>query len=227
LLKWHVKNWRIKNNGYCVMVDIQRLIWLVLVGCAGCSSPILSQNSAPVSTSSPSSHPSQATARANSSLLDSSSAQTSASVPKAAESAEIRRDYEFKTPLPATGRVTIRSHIRSLDASRLIADCPKNSLPYAFAESSNYQVQICSAENDREQPKYFILRAKNGGNVQRITSADAEAARQLIFRHQDHTYVIYRDGAVPEKLNAYLEIFSPDGRGFAEALLYLYEADPL
>ena len=135
-------------------------------------------------------------------------------------------DYEAMTPLPSTGKVTIRDSMRNLDLSRLIADCPPDSAPYAFAESTHYQVQICSQEYDPWQPKYYIGQAKDGSGELRITSSDPEAARQLIFRHDGYAYVIYRDSARPEQTNAYLEIYSPDGQNYAEALIYLYETGP-
>lgn len=136
----------------------------------------------------------------------------------------IQKDYAATVPLPSTGRVTIRDSIRNLDLSQLIAECPADSAPYAFAESTNYRVQICSQEYDPWLPKYYIGQAKDGSGELRITSSDLDEARQLIFRHEGYTYIIYRDGARPEQVNAYLEVYTPNGENYAEALLYLYEA---
>jgi hypothetical protein len=135
----------------------------------------------------------------------------------------LRQDYATTAPLPSTGRVTIRDDIRNLDTKRLIATCPPDSAPYAFAESTNYQIQICSQEYDPWLPKYYIGQAKDGSGEMRITSTNPDEARQLIFKHQGYTYSLYRDTAHPESSNAYLQVFTPNGEGYAEALLYLYE----
>lgn len=139
--------------------------------------------------------------------------------------ASMQRDYDVTTPLPSTGQVTIRGSIRTIQPDQLIADCPTDSAPYALAESTNYRVQICSEEYDPWLPKYYIGQAKDGSGELRITSADQRAAQQLIFENAGYTYVIYRDGARPEQMNAYLEVYSPTGQGYAEALWYLYEAE--
>ncbi len=140
--------------------------------------------------------------------------------------ADAQPDYAPTTPLPATGKVTIRADIRSLELDRLIAECPADSGPYAFAESTHYQVQICSAEYDPWQPKYYISQSKTDSSRLEITSTDPDEARQLMFRNAGYSYIIYRDSARPELTNAYLEIYSPDGNQSAEALLYLYEMEP-
>lgn len=148
----------------------------------------------------------------------------------ASEAGTLHQDYGPATPLPATGQVTIRSDIRNLDPNQLIAPCPSDSSPYAFAESTNYRVQICSAEYDPWQPKYYIGQAKQGNEELKITSTDPAAARQLIFNHAGYTYVLYRDGrtrTASGAANAYLQIFTPSGEGYAEALLYFYETSPL
>ncbi|MFM7428008.1 MAG: hypothetical protein ACKO7W_23920 [Elainella sp.] len=148
----------------------------------------------------------------------------------ASTAASLQQDYGPTTPLPATGQVTIRSDIRSLDLNQLIAPCPSDSSPYAFAESTNYRVQICSAEYDPWQPKYYIGQSKQGNEELQITSTDPAAARQLIFNHAGYTYVLYRDGrarTADGSANAYLQVFTPSGEGYAEALLYFYETSPL
>lgn len=137
---------------------------------------------------------------------------------------DIQQDYAATAPLPATGKVTIRDSIRNLDMNQLIADCPSDSAPYAFAESTNYRVQICSEEYDPWQPKYYIGQAKDGSGEMHITSSNPDEARQLIFKHDGYTYILYRDSARPELTNAYLEVYSPSGENHAEALMYLYEA---
>lgn len=161
---------------------------------------------------------------AASSQLAQTSDSVNGSTTESTRETEIRRDYAATAPLPSTGQVTIRNSIRNLDLSQLIAECPPDSAPYAFAESTNYRVQICSQEYDPWQPKYYIGQAKDGSGELRITSSNPETARQLIFEHSGYTYAIYRDGARPELLNAYLQVFTPSGENYAEALLYLYEA---
>jgi hypothetical protein len=143
--------------------------------------------------------------------------------PEQTRPAAIQQDYEATTPLPSTGAVTIRQSIRDLDPDQLIAECPPDSAPYALAESTNYRVQICSQEYDPWLPKYYIGQAKDGSGELRITSSNPDAARQLTFQQGGYTYIIDRDGARPEVTNAYLEIYTPSGDNYAEALLYLYE----
>ncbi|HEY9629923.1 MAG TPA: hypothetical protein V6C84_21675 [Coleofasciculaceae cyanobacterium] len=139
------------------------------------------------------------------------------------KAAEIERDYGFTTPIATTGKVTVRDRIRFVDADKLLADCPTDTAPYALAESTHYRVQICSEEYDPQLPKYYIGQDKEGGSELRITSANLNEARQLTFKNGDYTYVLYRDGAKPDQSNAYLEVYMPDGKSYAEALLYLYE----
>lgn len=133
------------------------------------------------------------------------------------------RDYGPTTPIPATGQVTIRGDVRQLDLDRLIADCPADSAPYAFAESTGYFIQICSAEYDPWLPKYYIGQAKDGSGELRLTNDNPDTARQLIFPNDGYTYTLYRDSARPNQTNAYLEVGTPEGKTYAEALFYLYE----
>jgi hypothetical protein len=137
---------------------------------------------------------------------------------------KIQQDYAPLTPLPSTGQVTQRGQIRNLEPERLLTSCPADSGPYAFAESTNYQIQICSQEYDPWLPKYYIGRAKDGSGELRITSSNPTEARQLIFKNEGYTYVLYRDGVHPDRSNAYLQVYTPDGSSYAEALFYLYEA---
>jgi hypothetical protein len=137
-------------------------------------------------------------------------------------SANIKRDYAPTTPIDETGKVTVRDRIRFLETDRLIADCPTDTAPFALAESTNYRIQICSEEYDPQLPKYYIGQAKDGSGELRITSANLDEARQLIFKNDDYTYVLYQDGARPEQTNAYLEVYEPNGESYAEALFYLY-----
>ncbi|MBD3885082.1 hypothetical protein IFO70_25455 [Phormidium tenue FACHB-886] len=136
---------------------------------------------------------------------------------------EIERDYGLTTPIASTGKVTVRDRIRYIDTDQLITPCPTDTAPYALAESTHYRIQICSGEYDPQLPKYYIGQAKDGSGELRITNSDLKEARQLIFKNDDYTYVLYQDGARPEETNAYLEVHEPDGESYAEALLYLYQ----
>lgn len=142
------------------------------------------------------------------------------------ETTALQQDYASSQPIAATGQVTQRYGIQALDPAQLIADCPTDSAPYAFAESTNYRVQICSQEFDPWLPKYYIGQAKDGSGDLRITSANPNEARQLIFKVEGYTYILYRDSARPEQNNAYLEVYTPNGGGYAEALWRLYEVSP-
>lgn len=135
----------------------------------------------------------------------------------------IERDYGSTTPISTTGKMTVRDQIRSVDIDKLITLCPTDSAPYALAESTHYRVQICSEEYDPKLPKYYIGQAKDGSGELRITSRNLDEARQLVFKNDDYTYVLYRDGARPDQSNAYLEVYTPNGESYAEALFYLYE----
>ena len=133
------------------------------------------------------------------------------------------RDYKLKEPLPQTGKVTTRSDIKQLDASKLFASCPADSAPYGYAESSNYKVLLCSLSSAPKVPKYYIMSAKDGSGSLSIDSQKKIMAYQLKFQHRSYLYHINRDGVRPETINAYLEVTQPNGKTYAEALLYLYE----
>ena len=137
-------------------------------------------------------------------------------------SGEIERDFGMTTPIASTGKITERDRIRFVDADRLFTPCPTDTAPYALAESTHYRVQVCSEEFDPQVPKYYIGQAKEGGSEMRITSSNANEARQLVFKNADYTYVLYQDGARLDTTNAYLEVHEPDGKSYAEALFYLY-----
>ena len=135
---------------------------------------------------------------------------------------EMERDFGLTTPIASTGKITERDRIRFVDADRLFTPCPTDTAPYALAESTHYRVQVCSEEFDPQMPKYYIGQAKDGGSEMRITSSNANEARQLVFKNADYTYMLYQDSARPDTTNAYLEVHEPDGKSYAEALLYLY-----
>lgn len=135
----------------------------------------------------------------------------------------VLRDYGWTTRLPKTGKVTIRGNIKQLNSNRLFTRCPANTVVVAFAESTNYLTQICSKEYDLSLPKYYFGRDKKSGSSLKIVNNDADEANQLIFHNRGYTYLIYADGSRPEGSNAYLEVTQPNGKTYAEALLYLYD----
>lgn len=198
------------------------LLLLSAIGCAPVSPP---QTPASLEPSQPSAAEAPASPTpAEPSLAPSPSAPAASSPLSQAEATPaIQRDFAPTTPLPETGQVTARGSIRDLEADRMIAQCPADSAPFAFAESTNYLVQICSAEYDPWLPKYYMSRAKDGSGTIELTNDNPDTARQLIFTNGDYTYALDRDGDRPAQTNAYLEVQTPDGITHAEALLYFYE----
>lgn len=210
-------------------MNFRNTIWSIplLFSFTGCNIEALNSTtssvSRPSSPSSPAAVPAIAPASTSATVQPQSPAAT-APLPDSADVNSIQQDYAATDPLPSTGQVTIRNHIRNLDPSRLIAECPADSAPYLFAESTHYYVQICSQEYDPWLPKYYIGQAKDGSGELRITSPDPEEARQLIFKYNSYTYMIERTATQLEQRNAYLQVYTPNGENFAEALLYLYES---
>jgi hypothetical protein len=135
----------------------------------------------------------------------------------------VLRDYDPLTPIPATGQVTRRGNLAEAPGYLHFADCPEGADLYAVAQSSSYVIQVCAAVGDPLQPELFLAQAKDGSGTIQVISEDPQAAQQLIFRGDRYWYMLYRDGARPEILNAYLEIYTPEGRTYAEALYGIYE----
>ncbi|MBF2077525.1 MAG: hypothetical protein IGR76_03135 [Synechococcales cyanobacterium T60_A2020_003] len=137
----------------------------------------------------------------------------------------VLRDYDPLTPIPQIGSVTVRGTLDEATDGSTIEDCPTNTDLYAVAESTSYQIQVCSAEGNPQLPKYFVAQAQDGSGTVRITNEEVDSARQLIFKGDRDWYSLYRDSAHPEITNAYLEIYTPDGRTYAEALLSIHERE--
>lgn len=129
-------------------------------------------------------------------------------------------DYGSFTPLPQTGRVTIRQPLKALDRQRLFAPCFSGTTLYAFAESTNYLVQICARNG---VPRVYISKDKRNGRLLTVQDQDASRTRQLIFARGQYLYILYRDGRAPERMNAYLQVFRGQQQVLGEALLYIYE----
>lgn len=199
---------------------------LLLLSTIGCASIRPSQAPASVESLQPSTVAESPTSPTPAAVESSPITPSPSSTPPSqaqSEEPNIQRDFAPTTPLPEIGQVTVRGNIRELAADRMIAECPADSAPYALAESTNYRVQVCSAEYDPWLPKYYMSQAKDGSGNLELTNTDPNTARQLIFTNGDYTYILYRDSARPEQTNAYLEVHTPDGTTYAEALLYFYE----
>ncbi|MGG6294531.1 hypothetical protein ACQ4M4_08910 [Leptolyngbya sp. AN02str] len=207
----------------------------LVVAIAACSAPP-SNSTAPQPSASPSSPPAAAADSgrdaqpvASAPAASPSPAPTvSSSRPKTEfqpdpDNPDLFRDVIPTEPIPATGRLTVRGDLRQADESLLFAQCPSDSAPYAIAASGNYRIQICSAEYDPWQPKYYIGQTHDGTEELKITSTNPDEARQLIFQNGGYVYNLYRDGGQPDMLNAYLEVYTPEGKIYAEALHYIYE----
>lgn len=128
------------------------------------------------------------------------------------------QDYGWKTPLPQTGKLTIRRPLRAFSRKQMFAACPGGSNLYAFAESTHYKVQICAVGGT---PRYYMGRSKINSNKLTVEDRNGDRANQLIFVRGDYSYILYRDGRGP--INAYLQVFQKDQQILGEALLYLYE----
>ena len=209
------------------MIMKHPIIWVLpcLLSAIGCS-PNQPVSSEPVLSQSSPSQGSQPTSPIDPSTAAHPASQTKVATSPASPTSSSPTSVSPKTtpPTPTTSnKVTIRADIRTLDRSRLIADCPSDSGPYAFAESAHYQIQICSQEYDPWLPKYYIGQSKADHSRLQITSTNLNEARQLIFKNAGYTYILYRDSARPEQSNAYLQVYSPNGDQYSEALLYLYE----
>lgn len=132
-------------------------------------------------------------------------------------------DYGSTTPLPQTGRVTIRRSLQQFNSQRLFAPCPTGSQLSTYAESTHYQIQLCAVKGT---PRYYLSRDKRSGQrsqVFQVEEKDPQFANQRIFRKGRFQYILYRDGRNPERQNAYLQVFEGNQYRLGEALIYLYE----
>ncbi|HEY9908306.1 MAG TPA: hypothetical protein V6D18_11965 [Thermosynechococcaceae cyanobacterium] len=133
-----------------------------------------------------------------------------------------QHDYAFSSPLPQTGRLTIRRPLRALPANQLFARCPAASRLEEFAESTNFLVMVCR-DNRNALQKFWIQKAKKTGKITRLTAQDKPQSQPSPWTSGDYSVSIYADGARPEKLNAYLESYNTRTKqGRAEALIYYY-----
>jgi len=89
--------------------------------------------------------------------------------PSAIAEFTVNRDYEYKTPLPQTGQVTIRLPIEDLPVAKLFESCPKKSYLQEFAESSHYLVMVCRDKTNKLK-KYWLQKTIKTGKVLRLTA---------------------------------------------------------
>jgi hypothetical protein len=134
----------------------------------------------------------------------------------------LKRDYEFKQPLPQTKQVTIRQPLKALPSDRVFTRCPKNSQLTEFAESNNFLVMICREGGDLGLKKYWIQQTKKTGKLLQLTAQDKPGVLLSPWQSGDYQVSIYADGRGP--INAYLESYNTRTmQGRAEALIYHYD----
>jgi hypothetical protein len=135
---------------------------------------------------------------------------------------DIKKDYESSTPLPQTGKVTIRKPIQALPAKSLFNSCPAKSQLEEFAESTHYLIMVCrDASNNLK--KYWIQKTRKTGEVLQLMVVNKPNTVPEGWKHGDYWVSLYGDGRSPELVNAYLTYWNPkiqQGRG--EALIYYY-----
>jgi len=132
----------------------------------------------------------------------------------------IQRDYEYKTPLPQTGKVTIRLPIQDLHLAKLFESCPKKSYLQEFGESSHYLVMVCRDQTNNLQ-KYWLQKTIKTGKVLRLTTQDQPNSQPSLWKSGDYQVALYADGI--GRGNAYLESYNmKTQKGRSEALIYHY-----
>lgn len=142
--------------------------------------------------------------------------------PFAIADAVFTRDYEFSTPIPTTGKVTIRKPIQGLPAKSLFASCPAKSELQEFAKSTSFLVMICRDQKNVLQ-KYWIQKNKKTGSVVSLTARDLLNSQPSVWKSGNYQVYLYHDGRNPQLINAYLESYNmKTKKGRAEALLYYY-----
>ena len=133
---------------------------------------------------------------------------------------EMVRDYEYKTPIPATKQVTIRKNISDLPQNKLFEPCRLNSYLHDFAESSNYLIMVCPGQGN-DLRKYWSQKDKVTGNVLRLVAEDKPRSQPSLWKSGDLSLSLYFDGV--GRGNAYLEVYNLKAQqGYGEALLYHY-----
>lgn len=140
--------------------------------------------------------------------------------PQAIAEFTIKRDYEYQTPLPQTGKVTIRLPIQDLPVASLFESCPKQSYLQEFAESTHFLVMVCRDQKN-DLKKYWLQKTKKTGKILRLTAQDQPYSQPSLWKSGDYQVNLYADGI--GQGNAYVESYNmktEQGRG--EALLYHY-----
>lgn len=99
----------------------------------------------------------------------------------------------------------------AMKASAEAPPCPtRNSQPLYFAESANYDVSICSAERNRNTPKYYVATNKNGrGGI----TLPLSSYRGIVFTARNGRYTYTVNGS-----RGQLVVQQPNGRRSVERL---------
>lgn len=136
---------------------------------------------------------------------------------------ELQRDFPFNQPIPETGRVTQRLPLNQLPAAKLFSKCPESTKLAQYAESSHFQVIICTDKKAARSFKYWIQKSKRTNKISQIIARTDPNSLESVWESGDYRVMIYADGARPDTINAYLESYNrKTQKGIAEALLYHY-----
>ena len=97
------------------------------------------------------------------------------------------------------------------EAQAATPPCPtRSSRPLYFAESGNFNVSICSAENNRNTPKYYVATSKNGrGGI----TLPLSSYRGIVFTARNGRYTYTVNGS-----RGQLVVQLPNGRRSVETL---------
>jgi len=128
--------------------------------------------------------------------------------------AESIEDYGYREPIPVICRVTVRQNLRYLNRNRLFASCPNSTNLYAFAESTNYVVMVCSNESI-SNAKYWIQMSKIDRKILSFTAL-YDVRGVPYWQNGNSSLFLYSDGI--RCGNAYLTMGEK-----SEAILYHYD----
>lgn len=113
--------------------------------------------------------------------------------------------------LALAGMTAFLSLAPVLPVSAASPPCPtRNSRKIYFGESANYEVSICSAENNPNRPKYYVGSSKRGrGGI----SLPLSSYRGIIFTARNGRYSYTLNGS-----SGQLIVQLPNGRRSVERL---------
>ncbi|HEY9849065.1 MAG TPA: hypothetical protein V6D28_06385 [Leptolyngbyaceae cyanobacterium] len=113
--------------------------------------------------------------------------------------------------LALAGMTAFLSLAPVLQVSAASPPCPtRNSRKIYFGESANYDVSICSAENNPNRPKYYVGSSKNGrGGI----TLPLSSYRGIVFTARNGRYTYTLNGS-----RGQLIVQLPNGRRSVERL---------